>query len=84
MKDGPDRQFALERPEGRLGFGQLDVFLPQFFGTLGLQIGAQQVGSFAQLAASPGALLATPVQSNAFGRFLQATSYRSATCGWRA
>src|SRR5207302_8631675 len=55
MEDRPDGQFAFQCTEDRFGFGQLDVFLPEFFGAFFFQVGAQQVGAFARVA--PGTAL---------------------------
>src|SRR5262249_29564328 len=48
VKDRTNRQLAFERAEGRLGLGQLVVFLPQLPGTFTAQIRSKQILPFAQ------------------------------------
>src|ERR1051326_1523106 len=50
MENRADGQFAFQCTEDRFGFGQLDVFLPDFFGAFFLQVRAEQVGAFARIA----------------------------------
>ena len=44
--DRSDVQVVLEFLEGLLDFGEDDVLLPQLFGVVGGEVGAQQVGAF--------------------------------------
>ncbi len=71
MKQGTDREFALQCAEGGLGFGELDVLAPKFFGGFALQMGSQQVGAFAGLAPGAAVFDGVPIQNQtavAFGQ----------------
>ena len=53
VPDGSDAQVAFVNSERGLGFGQLDIGLPQFFIAPVGDVGSQQITAFAQLRVYP-------------------------------
>jgi len=84
VKDGAHGQFAFQRAEGGFGVGELDVTLPEMFRIRSGQVGAQQIGAFTRLLPVAAVLLKFPSELQTSPVFDYLSSYRSATCGWRA
>src|ERR1017187_9669261 len=71
VKQGPHREFALQRPERRFGLRQLHVLRPQLFGRLRLEIGTQQISAFARFTPALAIFFDLPKQPHAFHRIPQ-------------
>ena len=62
VPDRTDSQFAFEGTEGGFHFGKLHVLTPEGVGIHGIEIGAQQIGTLAQLGSPQARFIPRPQQ----------------------